>query len=851
MTITEMSITGGIMILAVTVVHALGVNKLPKRVFIAMWEIIFLRLLLPINIPMPILPAVQTPAPVISAYHDSYIPSPSVPTFVPQTPDTSAVTETVSKLVSPEAATLPKISFTSVWLVGLALIALFFALTYVRSIRRFKTSLPVENDCVGDWLCMLKTRRKISVRYTDRVSSPLTYGIIRPVILLPKNTDFSDRKHLSYILEHEYAHIRHFDALKKLIAAALLCVHWFNPLVWVMYLLYNRDMELWCDECVVREFGAESRSAYARTLITMEELKCGSTPLLSHFRKNSVEERIVSIMKFKKTTIVSIIVAALLIAAITITIIATSVTPVPREPDDADPSVSDGVENDETVVPKDDSSINNDAYDADNTSALTSNDDFPSPSLALNTLYAGGSLHPISDIYKDGGIYTDNDIFCQNFLESDGTYHESYYATHFEKGEKAAVVIDLGEININDSEQLSEYVNSLKVYSVVEFRHVKESHVLTSRKIIWSPLGAPNGKTYLVSMFEAPTDGDYTFNSVNKGDNNIPFSGHWVQLQNSDDPDGIINCRLSDEEKAQIALIGNEAEAIELYSSIASFAHSDSLFDESNVTETASETIDFEMFVYMDSDGKKFYALDGSFADKGSMLWAIPVADEDIYLTEYARFTMTADEFNSWVDKEIERIRNSVGDICYDRTLGKVYIRDDYDHAKGSPDDQTMLGQMIEAHDLLRKTITESNVTIRITYCDIPATVDFAPGDIVTLTKIYNIPYWPENGGVVYLEPGTYSIWWKYSFLDKNIDMRQTIELGCYLDGEKIVIYDEPMDTVTYSFVPGPYTMQFNIVEEGDYQFYLKNLGNTTLPLDYLYIVKDPNDAEWALPVTR
>lgn len=105
---------------------------------------------------------------------------------------------------------------------------------------------------------------------------------------------------LSLCLEHEFVHIKRLDGLTKLILIAALCLHWFNPLVWVMVVLANRDLELSCDEAVVRLFGEQVKSAYARTLIHMEEIKSGCLPLCSNFSKNAIEERITAIMKIKK-----------------------------------------------------------------------------------------------------------------------------------------------------------------------------------------------------------------------------------------------------------------------------------------------------------------------------------------------------------------------------------------------------------------------------------------------------------------------------------------------------------------------------------------------------------------------
>ena len=156
-----------------------------------------------------------------------------------------------------------------------------------------------------------------------RISSPLTFGVLRPVILVPKKTDWTDETALRYVLEHEFVHIQRFDVLSKLLLIAAVCVHWFNPLVWVMYVLANRDLELSCDETVLRRFGGDVRAAYARVLIRMEAARGGFAPLCNHFGKNAIEERITAIMKTKRITIVSLGLAALLVAG-TVTVFATS-----------------------------------------------------------------------------------------------------------------------------------------------------------------------------------------------------------------------------------------------------------------------------------------------------------------------------------------------------------------------------------------------------------------------------------------------------------------------------------------------------------------------------------------------
>ena len=166
--------------------------------------------------------------------------------------------------------------WTIVWAVGAAVCAVVFAAAYGRCCREFRASFPVESDVIRRWLQSHPLRRTIAIRQSGRISSPLTFGVLRPVILVPKKTDWTDETALRYVLEHEFVHIQRFDVLSKLLLIAAVCVHRFNPLVWVMYVLANRDLELSCDETVLRRFGGDVRAAYARVLIRMEAARGGT-----------------------------------------------------------------------------------------------------------------------------------------------------------------------------------------------------------------------------------------------------------------------------------------------------------------------------------------------------------------------------------------------------------------------------------------------------------------------------------------------------------------------------------------------------------------------------------------------
>jgi beta-lactamase regulating signal transducer with metallopeptidase domain len=215
-----------------------------------------------------------------------------------------------------------------VWVVGMIICALFFLVTHLRSRRDYILALPLENDYVNAWLKKQKLWRSIQIRYSDSIDAPMTYGIWKPVILFPKSTDWQDESRLQYVLTHEMTHIRRFDILLKLLFIVALCVHWFNPLVWVMYVLANRDMELSCDEKVVWTFGETMKSAYALTLIGLEEKKSGFSPLCTNFAKNAIEERIVSIMKIKKMPFFITMLSVVIVAVLTIGVLSAFSTQV-------------------------------------------------------------------------------------------------------------------------------------------------------------------------------------------------------------------------------------------------------------------------------------------------------------------------------------------------------------------------------------------------------------------------------------------------------------------------------------------------------------------------------------------
>ena len=312
MSLLQMSFLGTVIILLIVVLRAVLINRLPKKTFLILWWIALIRLLVPFSIK-----SVTSIYSLLQSIYSDINPvrTAQTTTFLPIHGNMPEIANGLSEAMVQRTEAISILSV--IWLAGLLLCFGFFAVSYIKCYREFRFSLPVENDILEAWKEKHPLKRSLSIRQTETIAAPLSYGVIRPVILMPKNTEWKNIYQLRYVLEHEYVHIRRLDMLTKLIMIAAVCIHWFNPLVWVMYILFNRDLELSCDETVVRRFGMDIKSVYATALISMEEKKSGLTPLCNSFSKNAIEERIRAIMKIKKTSKCAVIISAVLVICVT------------------------------------------------------------------------------------------------------------------------------------------------------------------------------------------------------------------------------------------------------------------------------------------------------------------------------------------------------------------------------------------------------------------------------------------------------------------------------------------------------------------------------------------------------
>lgn len=321
-TLLEMSLAGACLIIVVIVLRALLLHRLPKALFFWLWMLALLRLLLPVFPASPLSvfarweqPAAQWSASVVvqQAPQGEAMLAPVAPQAPPVAvaPQAPAAPQ-ASSAAAPEAALMP--ALTCVWLAVSLLLALLLGLVYARGLRRFQSATPLHSPFLRAWLKRRALRRAVDVRLCPRIDSPMTYGLLRPVILLPESVGKADTQTLLCALEHELSHIRHFDAVWKLLIAVAVCLHWFNPLVWAMAILANRDIELCCDARVLRRGGKEERRAYASALLRMEEARARILPLTNAFSRNALEERIGAIMNAKKISITALLLTLLIVA---------------------------------------------------------------------------------------------------------------------------------------------------------------------------------------------------------------------------------------------------------------------------------------------------------------------------------------------------------------------------------------------------------------------------------------------------------------------------------------------------------------------------------------------------------
>ena len=327
--VLTLSLTGSAVLLPLLLLAPRLRGRYAAGTLSVLWLVLALRMALPVPLSLP-----WTAVTVdVSALSSVTLPAaPRAPAEVPEPagPESVEPPRAVPPAAAPEGRPLPLLELAAwVWLAGgLALVGYqgaAYLLARRRLLRGAQPGTEEERAQLAALAAELGLRRTPRLLRTGEADAPLVVGLGRPVLLLPGRPLPADEREV--VLLHELTHLRRHDLAHKALLFVPCAVHWFNPLVWVMLVLANRDLELSCDAAVVRLYGAEARAPYARTLLELEARRSRFLPLCSAFNKNALEERIGAIMRSRKTSAAALAVALVLVVALT----AVLATNAPRE----------------------------------------------------------------------------------------------------------------------------------------------------------------------------------------------------------------------------------------------------------------------------------------------------------------------------------------------------------------------------------------------------------------------------------------------------------------------------------------------------------------------------------------
>ncbi len=279
--IISMSFSASWLILAVLGLRLL-LRKMPKWGNVQLWGLVALRLLLPFSMESrySLIPGRWITGASTTMHHIDH------PIFEGQT---------ISANNDIRLTTV----FSILWLAGVMILLVYFAIRY--------------------WLLLQKVNTAVLLRYnifqSEFVAAPIVVGIVNPKIYLPFKVE---QPCVDYIIAHEQAHIRRRDHWWKLLGFALLTLHWFNPLVWVAYALLCRDIEMACDEAVIRKLDSCGRANYAQALVTYSTKRRALAMHPLSFGETGVKERLKAIMDYRKPSWLSV--ALMIISCMLLTI---------------------------------------------------------------------------------------------------------------------------------------------------------------------------------------------------------------------------------------------------------------------------------------------------------------------------------------------------------------------------------------------------------------------------------------------------------------------------------------------------------------------------------------------------
>ena len=297
--ILNMSIAASWLILAVVLLRFL-LKKAPKWIAVLLWGIVALRLVVPFSFEsaLSLIPSAET----FNAHNIQY-ETPAISSGIPAV--NNAVNPVLGETFAPNSVGsinplyIWTLVVSAIWLVGIAAMLLYAVISYVRVRQSVVERAPYEGNI---FLC-------------DHVKSPFILGLVRPKIYLPSSMDEAA---MGPVIAHEKAHLARRDHWWKPLGFLILTVHWFNPLCWVTYVLLCRDIELACDEKVIRQMDLDGKKQYSTALLECNTGRRLVTICPLAFGEVGVKERVKNVLNYKKPAFWVIVVAVVACAVVTV-----------------------------------------------------------------------------------------------------------------------------------------------------------------------------------------------------------------------------------------------------------------------------------------------------------------------------------------------------------------------------------------------------------------------------------------------------------------------------------------------------------------------------------------------------
>ncbi|MCM1325414.1 MAG: M56 family metallopeptidase [Bacteroidales bacterium] len=326
--ILNMSLTGSFVILAVLAIRIL-LKKAPRIFSYCLWAVVLFRLLCPISFSAAFSPFNALSSPTVEHGMIEYIPQDAIqpaqllpPQDEPAAPvvkqggtDNADAGRAATDPIEYPTVSLLQITVT-IWLCGILLMAFYSIFMLVRLKRHLRRAV---------W-------EKDNIYSTNAISTPFVIGMVHPRIYLPASLEEHERE---YVLLHEQIHIKRFDHIVKIIAFITLCIHWFNPFVWAAFFLSGKDMEMSCDEAVIRRIGSRRKKEYSASLLSMATGRRIVSGVPLAFGEGDTGSRIKNVLRYKKPAIFGVAAAAIICMATAIILLAN-----PQESGSADNSLA-------------------------------------------------------------------------------------------------------------------------------------------------------------------------------------------------------------------------------------------------------------------------------------------------------------------------------------------------------------------------------------------------------------------------------------------------------------------------------------------------------------------------------